>query len=90
LIAGKLDGALLLDVRTPEEFAAGAVSHAINVPLDELRDRLEEVPRDKPVVTYCKVGQRGYMAMRILKLAGYDVRNLSGGYTTYQQVAGAK
>jgi NADPH-dependent 2,4-dienoyl-CoA reductase/sulfur reductase-like enzyme/rhodanese-related sulfurtransferase len=90
LIAGKLDDALLLDVRTREEFAAGAVALAVNIPLDELRDRLDDVPQDKPVVTYCKVGQRGYMATRILSLAGYDVRNLSGGYTTYEQVAAAK
>ncbi|WP_442482758.1 FAD-dependent oxidoreductase [Aeoliella sp. SH292] len=90
LIAGKLDDAVLLDVRTPEEFAAGAVALGVNIPLDELRDRMDEIPRDKPVVAYCKVGQRGYMATRILKLAGYDVHNLSGGYITYEQVAAAK
>ncbi|MFO0901254.1 MAG: FAD-dependent oxidoreductase [Pirellulales bacterium] len=75
---------LLLDVRTPAEFAAGSVPGAINVPVDELRARLTELPADRPIVAYCQVGQRGYLATRILLQAGRDVRNLSGGYRTYE------
>lgn len=89
LLAGDLDDAMLLDVRTPEEFAEGAIPGSVNVPLDELREQLGSISKDKPVVAYCKVGQRGYMATRILLLEGYDARNLSGGYATYQQVAAA-
>lgn len=89
LVADKLQDVTLLDVRTPEEFAAGAIPGSTNVPLDVLRNELSSIPTDKPVVAYCKVGQRGYMATRILMLEGYDVRNLSGGYTTYTQVAAA-
>ncbi len=74
---------LLLDVRMPEEFAAGHLPGAINLPVDELRSRLDEVPSDRPVVTYCQVGQRGYLATRILLQAGRQVLNLSGGYKTY-------
>ena len=73
----------VLDVRTPSEFAAGHVEGATNIPLDVLRDRLEEVPRDRPIAAYCRVGQRGYLATRILMKHGYDVRNLSGGILTY-------
>jgi rhodanese-related sulfurtransferase len=78
-------GAVVLDVRTPTEFECSHVPGAFNIPLDELRDRLDEVDRGKPVVAYCEVGQRGYLATRILKQAGYDAANLSGGYTTYRQ-----
>ena len=57
---------------------------ALNVPIDELRGRLHEVPRDRVVAVYCQVGQRGYLAARILKQAGYTVVNLGGGYKTYK------
>jgi rhodanese-related sulfurtransferase len=53
------------------------------VPIDELRDRLGELPRDVPLIVYCQVGLRGYVAARILMKHGYDVRNLSGGYASY-------
>lgn len=75
---------LLVDVRTPQEFAAGHMPTAINVPVDELRSRLGELPANRPLVAYCQVGQRGYLATRILLQAGRDVRNLSGGYRTYE------
>ena len=75
----------LLDVRTADEFAAGNLPEAINIPIDELRHRLNELPQDRPIVAYCQVGQRGYLATRILKQAGYDVVNLSGGYRSYRQ-----
>jgi NADPH-dependent 2,4-dienoyl-CoA reductase/sulfur reductase-like enzyme/rhodanese-related sulfurtransferase len=74
----------LLDVRTPAEFAAGAIPGSINIPVDELRGRLAELPKGKPIVAYCQVGQRGYLATRILGQSGFDAVNLSGGYKTYQ------
>jgi NADPH-dependent 2,4-dienoyl-CoA reductase/sulfur reductase-like enzyme/peroxiredoxin family protein/rhodanese-related sulfurtransferase/TusA-related sulfurtransferase len=83
--ADALDGALLLDVRNPEEFAAGAVSGAILIPLPELRSRHVELPKDRPIVAYCQVGMRGYVAARLLASLGYDVRNLAGGYRTWCQ-----
>lgn len=74
---------LVVDVRTPTEFADGHLPGAINIPVDDLRERLQELPTDRPIVTYCQVGQRGYLAQRILKQRGYDVANLSGGYKTW-------
>lgn len=80
---GTLSNPLLLDVRTPREFADGHIPGAVNVPVDDLRDRLAELPKDRPVVAYCQVGQRGYLATRVLMHVGFDVRNLGGGYKTY-------
>jgi NADPH-dependent 2,4-dienoyl-CoA reductase/sulfur reductase-like enzyme/rhodanese-related sulfurtransferase len=78
----EINGSTLLDVRTPEEFAAGALPGAVNIPVDDLRGRLGELDRDADIVTYCKVGQRGYVAERILRQHGFaKVRNLKGGYT---------
>ena len=76
--------AFLLDVRTPPEYAAGHIPGAVNVPIDDLRTRLAEVPKGRPVVAYCQVGQRGYLATRVLAQAGYEVANLGGGYATYR------
>jgi NADPH-dependent 2,4-dienoyl-CoA reductase/sulfur reductase-like enzyme/rhodanese-related sulfurtransferase len=74
----------ILDVRTPEEFERGTVEGAVNIPNTELRERIDEVPRDKQVVTVCGVGLRAYQAERILRQHGFErVANLSGGYTTY-------
>lgn len=75
---------LVLDVRTAEEFAAGHIPGARHLPVDDLRDRLGELSPAQPLVTYCQVGQRGYLAQRILKQRGYDVRNLGGGFKTYE------
>lgn len=76
----------LIDVRTPDEFATGAIEGATNIPLDSLRSHLAKIPSDKPIVLYCGVGLRGYLASNILKLNGYkDVRNLIGGLKTYKQ-----
>ena len=76
--------ALLVDVRQPEEFAAGHIPGAINLPLPELRNRLEELPRDREIWLNCGVGQRSYYASRILLQNGFAARNLSGGFTTYK------
>lgn len=82
-VAAMVDKPLLLDVRTPLEFANGHIPDAINIPVDDLRNRLAELPKNRPIVAYCQVGQRGYLATRILMQAGYDVTNLGGGYKTY-------
>ena len=74
----------LLDVRTSQEFAAGHLPKAVNIPVDELRSRLGELPHDHEIAVYCQVGQRGYLATRILRQAGFPASNVSGGYKTYQ------
>ena len=74
----------LLDVRTPQEFAAGHIPGAVNIPVDDLRSRLGELPRDREIAAYCQVGQRGYLATRILRQAGFQAVNIGGGYKTYQ------
>ena len=74
----------LVDVRTPDEYALGTIPGAINIPLDNLRERLADVPENQPVYLFCGVGLRGYLASNILKSKGYpDVRNLIGGLKTY-------
>jgi rhodanese-related sulfurtransferase len=74
----------LLDVRTPEEFGAGHIPAAVNIPVDELRSRLGGLQRDREIAAYCQVGQRGYVATRILRQAGFNAANVSGGYKTYE------
>lgn len=78
------DRPFLLDVRTPKEFADGNIPGAINIPVDELRSRLAELPRDRAIAAYCQVGMRGYIATRILLQAGFSVSNVGGGYKTYK------
>jgi len=77
-------GSVLLDVRTPEEFSQGHVPGARNIPIDELRGRLGEVPAGARILCYCQVGQRGYLATRILLQRGFDGANLGGGWKTYR------
>jgi NADPH-dependent 2,4-dienoyl-CoA reductase/sulfur reductase-like enzyme/rhodanese-related sulfurtransferase len=78
---------LLVDVRTEEEYQCCTIPNSINIPLDELRRRIEELPRDRNIVLFCRVGLRAYLACRILMQKGYTkVFNLSGGYKTYQFV----
>jgi NADPH-dependent 2,4-dienoyl-CoA reductase/sulfur reductase-like enzyme/peroxiredoxin family protein/TusA-related sulfurtransferase/rhodanese-related sulfurtransferase len=85
----KAEGAFLLDVRTPEEFALGHIEGAVNISNTVLRQRLDEVPRDKFVLVYCGVGIRGYMAERILRQNGWtSLANLSGGWKTYEAAIG--
>jgi NADPH-dependent 2,4-dienoyl-CoA reductase/sulfur reductase-like enzyme/rhodanese-related sulfurtransferase len=84
LLDGKLDSSLLLDVRTRQEFAAGHIPEAVNVPVDELRPYLGRLPRDREIAVYCQVGQRGYLATRVLRQAGFQAVNIGGGYKTYQ------
>lgn len=76
-------GRMLLDVRTPEEYELGTINNAKNIPVDQLRGRLAELPKDKEILVFCKVGIRGYLACRILTQKGYRCRNYSGGYQTW-------
>ncbi|MFU0799317.1 MAG: FAD-dependent oxidoreductase [Xylanivirga thermophila] len=78
------DEQVIVDVRTGAEYGQGAIPGAWNIPLDTLRDRIDELPRDKEIIIYCRVGLRGYLAARILMQNGFKVRNLSGGYITYK------
>ena len=83
------DGVFLLDVRDPDEFEEGHIPGAVNLPLNEIRSRIEELPRDREISIYCGVGQRAYYATRILLQNGYHARNLAGGIRTYKQIAAA-
>ncbi len=85
---------MLVDVRTEKEFNRKTIPGAINIPVDELRKRLNELPRNKTIYIFCEIGLRGYLAQRILRQSGYnEVYNLSGGFalwnvaTTEQQLA---
>ncbi|MGC1209776.1 MAG: FAD-dependent oxidoreductase [Micromonospora sp.] len=82
-------GAHLIDVRSPAEYAAGHIPGSVNVPLDVLRDRLDELPPGELVV-YCQVGQRGHTATMLLRGTGLDASNLDGGYRTWAVAAGAR
>lgn len=84
LLATDRNQEMLLDVRTAEEFSFGSLPGAINIPLDDLRERMQELPKDKEIIVFCAVGLRGYLAQRILRGHGYTaVRNLIGGYKTF-------
>ena len=75
-------GYQLIDVRTPSEFNAGAIPGAINIPVDEIRQRVAEI-KEEPILVNCQVGQRGHTATMLLKELGFDATNLDGGYLTY-------
>jgi len=75
---------VLIDVRRKDEYDAGKIADAINIPVDEIRNRLEEIPKENTIYIYCEAGQRGYLAQRILRQNGFEnVYNLSGGYHTW-------
>lgn len=78
------DRPFVLDVRTANEFQMGHLPDAVNIPVDDLRNRIVDIPRSRPILVYCQVGMRGYLATRILMANGFDVKNLSGGYRTYE------
>jgi rhodanese-related sulfurtransferase len=77
-------GTFLLDVRRSDERAKGCIPGSVHIPLDQLRARLAELPRDREIIVHCQSGQRSYYACRILSQRGYRVRNLTGSYRTWQ------
>ena len=81
--ARDVERSILLDVRTPREYANGHVPGAVNIPVDELRDRLSELDPEKEIYEYCQVGVRAHTAQRILKQHGFRVKNVSGGWKTF-------
>jgi len=82
------DEVFFLDVRQPQELMLGLIDGAKNIPLQVLRQHVNEIPKNKRVVVYCQTGQRSYFANRVLKQLGYDVYNLVGGYKTYSHAVG--
>lgn len=80
----KEKNAFFLDVREDFELATGTIEGSVQIPLNQLRDRLGELPKDKTIYVYCQVGQRGYNATRVLVQAGFSAKNLDGGYKTYK------
>ena len=81
------DDKYLIDVRSQDEFKLGSIAHAVNIPVDEIRNRINEVPKNMPIRIFCQAGLRGYLAQRILIQNGYNnVLNLSGGYQLWKTV----
>jgi rhodanese-related sulfurtransferase len=75
----------LLDVRDEAEYQRGSIPGALHIPLNQLRDRLSELPKERQLLVFCQSGQRSYNACRILMQHGYNCRNLSGAYKTWSQ-----
>ncbi len=89
----KIDGldrhqTTILDVRLPEELPLGMIDGAVHIPIQKLRQSVNEIPKDRPVVVYCQTGQRSYFACRALNQLGFDTYNLTGGYKTYSHAVG--
>lgn len=81
------DGSITkIDVRTPREFEQGAIDNFINIPLNDIRQSLDRLPKNKPIYIYCLTGFRSYLACRILQGHGYETYNLAGGYTHYSSI----
>ncbi|QCJ42718.1 CoA-disulfide reductase [Bacillus sp. S3] len=80
------EGGLLIDVREPMEREFGYIEGSINISLNELRNKLADIPKDQTIYVSCQVGLRGYLASRILKNNGYRVKNVDGGWKTYSSV----
>ena len=77
---------IFLDVREETVTGIGSIPGSKNIPLSELRERIDEIPKDVPIYVYCNVGVESYIATRMLKLNGYDARNMSGGYSIYKSI----
>ncbi|HZX46381.1 MAG TPA: rhodanese-like domain-containing protein [Clostridia bacterium] len=85
------DKVFILDVRPPEKTSTGSIEGSVNIPLNDLRARFDELPRDKEIIVYCKVGLGVYTAYRMLVQKGFrNLKNLSGGYRLYQAVKQAE
>ena len=78
--------AVVLDVRTPEEYAMGHLDCTLHIPVDELRERMGEIPAGRPVYVHCQSGLRSYLACRILSQKGFDCYNIAGGYAFYDNL----
>ena len=78
------NGAVIVDIRESHEVSMGIIKGAINIPLDDLRNRMRELPKNKMLILYCRAGLRSYIGYRLLKANGYQVKSLSGGYLTYK------
>jgi CoA-disulfide reductase len=76
----------ILDARTPAEFRKESIPNAVNIYINNLREKMDELPKDKTINVYCTVGFRSYLACRILEQNGFDVRNMPGGYITYRTI----
>jgi rhodanese-related sulfurtransferase len=77
---------VMLDVRTPEEYAEGHIPGVVPIPLDQVANRLAEIPKDKTVIVTCRSGNRSNQAAQLLRQKGYDnVRNMLGGINAWQQ-----
>ena len=78
----------LIDVRTPEEFASGHIEGAVNIPVDSLTQRMSEVSKDKPIVVYCRSGNRSAQAALVLEMLGFqNVKNLEGGMVEWKNLS---
>jgi rhodanese-related sulfurtransferase len=86
LAAEQKRGALIIDVRPPEMFAAGHVEGAINIPAAKMREQLDKLDKKRPLVVICKIGMNGYFMERMLKQSGFEVRNMMGGFTYLQGI----
>jgi len=87
--AAAMENALFVDVRTRKEFEAGSIPESINIPREELRERIGELPKDRDLVVVCRSGVRSYAACRVLKQTGSELlSNLSGGYISYCHYTG--
>lgn len=73
----------MVDVRTPEERAEGTIEGSIEIVLDELMQRADDIPRDRPVVFYCRSGSRSYMAAQAFRQGGYDAYSMAGGFEAW-------
>ncbi len=80
------ENATWLDARTPVEYARGHIEGFVNIPVDELRERLQELDKCKPVYVICQSGLRSYIASRILTGNGFDPYNFAGGFRFYDAV----
>jgi rhodanese-related sulfurtransferase len=84
------ENAYLLDVRDEDEFAEAHVPGSVNIPLPALRRDPSALPKDRPILAYCRVGQRGYYAVRFLRQLGYDAHNVTGGILTWENAQAAR
>jgi NADPH-dependent 2,4-dienoyl-CoA reductase/sulfur reductase-like enzyme/peroxiredoxin family protein/rhodanese-related sulfurtransferase/TusA-related sulfurtransferase len=78
----------IVDTRLPEELALGTIDGSINIPLQSIRQKINEIPKDRSVLLYCQTGQRSYFASRVLNQLGFEAYNLTGGYKTYSHAVG--